>query len=84
MQIYAVNLTASDTVKGAKAFAKEFGFDFPVLLDKEGKVAKLYHVAGIPTSYIIGKDGIIVDRLSGFGSTDELEDEFRKLVKSEY
>jgi thiol-disulfide isomerase/thioredoxin len=81
VQIFAVNLTSSDTESGVKAFVKEFGFDFPVLLDQDGKVAKLYDVTGIPTTYFISTDGIIIDRILGFGGKDMLESKFRNLAE---
>lgn len=82
VEIYAINLTSSDTESGAKAFAEQYGFTFPVLLDKDGKVSNLYNVAAIPTTYFISSDGIIVDRIIGFGGKDVLKSKFSNLVKS--
>jgi len=83
VEIYAINLTSSDTESDARAFAKEYGFDFPVLLDKNGQVANLYNVTAIPTTYFISRDGIIVDRIIGFGGKDVLKSKFQKLVNIE-
>ena len=83
VEIYAVNLTTSDSESGASAFAQEYGFDFPVLLDKDGKVGKLYNVAAIPTTYFISSDGIIVDRIIGYGGKDVLKAKFKELVRTE-
>lgn len=83
IQIFAVNLTSSDSESDAKAFAKEFGFSFPVLLDTYGEVANLYKISGIPTSYFVSKDGIIIDSMTGFGGKDELDSKFSNLAKSE-
>lgn len=83
VEIYAVNLTSSDSESEARAFAEEYGFNFPVLLDKDGKVAKLYDVVAIPTTYFISSDGIIVDRIIGFGGKDSLKSKFNNLLKAE-
>ncbi|MFT8322517.1 MAG: TlpA disulfide reductase family protein [Bacillus sp. (in: firmicutes)] len=83
VKIYAVNLTSGDSESEARAFAEEYGFNFPVLLDKDGKVAKLYNVAAIPTTYFISSDGIIVDRIIGFRGKDALKSKFNNLVKAE-
>ena len=40
-------------------FADDFGITFPVLLDHDGAVTKLYQVFAIPTELFIDKDGII-------------------------
>jgi len=45
-----------DTVRN---FADEFGFTFPVLLDGDGAVSKLYQIVAIPTELFIDADGII-------------------------
>jgi thiol-disulfide isomerase/thioredoxin len=37
----------------------------PVLLDRDGKVARRYLIQGLPTSYFIGADGIIRDKVVG-------------------
>jgi len=34
-------------------------------LDTEGEVVKKYRISGIPTTYIIDKDGIIVNLVTG-------------------
>ena len=58
--LLGVNLTYSDSVPDAQAFASEFKITFPVLLDKEGVVAeKMYQIPGIPTSVFINRDGTI-------------------------
>ena len=58
--LLGVNLTYSDSVPDAQAFASEFKITFPVLLDKEGVVAeKMYQIPGIPTSVFVRRDGTI-------------------------
>jgi len=83
VEIYAINLTSSDSESGARAFANDFGFNFPVLLDKDGQVANLYNVAAIPTTYFVSSEGIIVDRIIGFGGKETLKSKFEKLVNTE-
>ncbi len=46
-------------------FAKEYRLTFPILLDPEGRVARLYKTTGVPETFIIGKDGIIVEKVVG-------------------
>jgi peroxiredoxin len=41
------------------------GVDFPVYLDPDGKIADLYGVSGIPTTFIVGPDGNVVGRAVG-------------------
>lgn len=39
---------------------------FPVLVDKEGSVAESFRFSGLPISFIIGKDGLIRYKHSGY------------------
>jgi len=60
LMILGVNLTYSDTLADAQAFAIEFNITFPVLLDKDGTVAeRLYQIPGVPTSIFINRGGMI-------------------------
>jgi peroxiredoxin len=70
--ILAVNLQESDTV--VRKFLAENALSFAVLLDTGGEAARLYNVASIPTTYIIGKDGIIKNsRIGAFTNKTQIE-----------
>lgn len=56
-----------------KKFIAEKGYtDFHVLMDLEDKVVSQFKVDGIPTKFIIGKDGNIKFKEVGFGGEDKL------------
>jgi peroxiredoxin len=42
-------------------YANELGLMFPVLLDTKGEVTRSYRVRGLPTSYFIDPNGVILD-----------------------
>jgi thiol-disulfide isomerase/thioredoxin len=46
-------------------FAAEFAMNFPVVLDPEGKVRNLFRVPGLPTTYFVGRDGLIASVVVG-------------------
>ncbi len=52
-------------VSKLKAFGKKHGVEYPMLPDSMG-VADMYHVDGLPQSFLINKDGFIVDRHMGY------------------
>lgn len=83
LEIYAVNLTLQDTVPNAKAFVDEFGFTFPILLDRDeqNSVGNLYQVQAIPTTYFVNKEGVIIDKVMGVTDSQTLENKFRSLLK---
>ena len=42
-----------------RTYLKTTDFPLTILLDKDGSIAKLYGVTGIPQTVIVGKDGIV-------------------------
>jgi peroxiredoxin len=63
-EILAVSIDES----GAEAvlpFMKNHKLSFPALTDTEGAMKNLYQTTGVPESFIIDKDGIIVEEVIG-------------------
>ena len=63
-EILAVSIDAS----GAKTvipFMKKHKLSFPALNDTKGAIKSLYQTTGVPESFIINKDGIIVEKIIG-------------------
>ncbi len=57
--ILAINATGQDSLANAQAFVQQQGLTFPILLDVDGTAATSYQLHSYPTSFFIGKDGII-------------------------
>jgi len=53
---------ARDTVA---SFAREFGLSFPIFLDESQSIAGKYGVRAYPTTFIIGRDGVIRNVIVG-------------------
>ncbi len=65
-----------DKRKNAKDFIEKNNYPFHVLLDSDNKVVAEYGVRGIPTKFMIDKDGFIRYKSVGFsGKSDELVEE---------
>ena len=43
--------------KAVRRYAEELGLTFPLVLDPDGKIGALYGVVGLPTTFLIGRDG---------------------------
>lgn len=70
-KILAVNV--QEDAPTVQSFVDEFGYTYSVLLDESGGVAGEYGVRGIPTTYIIGPDGVVLAQLVGTREWDEPE-----------
>ncbi len=61
--ILAVNVRQDRAT--AQAFMDKLEVSYPVLLDQEGEVARTYGVTGLPTTYLIDRDGRLSGRILG-------------------
>ena len=68
-RIVAVNV--GEDQQTVASFIEREGYTFPVLLDESSGVSQNYSVRGIPTSYFITPDGLIVGMLVGTRYWDE-------------
>lgn len=69
--------------KVVEDFMKNKDLSFPVLLDPEGRVARLYRTTGVPESFIVRKDGTIDNKIVGAidWTTPKVIDYFQKLMQ---
>lgn len=56
-----------------ESFFKESGFSLPTYLDPTGASAKAYGITGVPESFIIDKQGIVVKKIVGGAAWDSPE-----------
>jgi thiol-disulfide isomerase/thioredoxin len=61
LDIYAVNVTKGDRIEDVRGFVKQYGLSFPVLLDQKGSTAESYRLLFVPTSFLVNKQGVLVD-----------------------
>jgi peroxiredoxin len=57
--------TDSDASEKIRQFSTSYNINYPVLLANE-TISKTYNVISVPTSFLIGKDGKIVDIYRGY------------------
>lgn len=59
LAILAINSTSQDSITSVERFTTEYQLPFPILLDRDGSIARQYNVTALPTTFFIGMDGII-------------------------
>ncbi len=65
----------SDNAQAVKEFRDSEGGAWPMLVDNKGRIALDYGVAGVPESFLISPDGVVVAKLLGgvrAGDLDQL------------
>lgn len=79
LEILAVSIDAGDEATvagGVKAFMAGLTLTFPALLDPKMEVVRAYRLRGLPTTYLIDRNGVI--RASVVGSSDWATPESRE------
>ena len=60
-------------VPAIEAFFKESGFSLPTYIDPDGKAAKTYGVTGVPETFVIDKNGVLIKKVIGPLAWDSAE-----------
>jgi cytochrome c biogenesis protein CcmG, thiol:disulfide interchange protein DsbE len=62
-------------------FLQQRGSSYPTVVDDKGKTAIAYGVGGVPESFFLDANGVIVAKYSGPMSSDILQENLRKVVR---
>jgi thiol-disulfide isomerase/thioredoxin len=77
--LYGINTTDKDDIADAEKFVKKYKLPFPILLDKSGKVADQFRFFYIPTSFLVDRNGVVVEVINVV-SPKELERKIKTLI----
>jgi len=70
LQVIAINLDARND--DAQKFLSQHTAQFTVLFDSKGVTPRQYGVKGMPTSFLISKDGKVLAQHKGFNNADRV------------
>ena len=71
---------AAEKLKNSQDFITKNKYNFTVLMDNEDLVIGRYKVEGIPTKFVIDKNGMIRFRTVGFGGEEKLQKEIELMI----
>jgi len=76
-----LTINVGESLAIAEDFAEETGITMPVLVDHSMVTHKRYQITGMPTTYLIDKDGIIKDiRVGSFPDKQTIEQNLSKIM----
>ncbi|MDF0726173.1 thiol-disulfide oxidoreductase ResA [Cytobacillus sp. S13-E01] len=78
VQILAVNV--GEPVFSVSKFVEKYGLSFPVVIDKGNQVLNAYGVDPLPTTFLVDKEGKIVEIITGT-LTERMVQEKMELIK---
>ena len=64
-RLVVLAVSVDDHAGVVQEYVEDYGFTFPVLLDRGRVVASNYNVSVFPTSYVVDAGGRVVDRVIG-------------------
>jgi cytochrome c biogenesis protein CcmG/thiol:disulfide interchange protein DsbE len=70
-----------DSEEKILGFLQQRGSSYPTVVDDKGKTAIAYGVGGVPESFFLDANGVIVAKYSGPMSSDILQENLRKVVR---
>ncbi len=76
--ILGVNLNESEVA--INSFKEKTGITFPILIDKDDHVSRLYDIVPLPTSYFVDKNGVVQGKWTGEISKDQLKALIQKIL----
>lgn len=67
VEVIAVNMSTQERggMDGVQAFIESYGLTFPIPLDKEGTATLDYEIFTIPTTFMLGTDGTLAQKVIG-------------------
>ncbi|WP_301170745.1 thiol-disulfide oxidoreductase ResA [Brevibacillus nitrificans] len=63
--LVVVGVNIGESTVAVEPFVKQFGVNFPILLDSQSQITKLYRIGPIPTTFFISPDGDVEEIFIG-------------------
>ena len=78
-RLAVIGVDFAETAEEVAAFRREVGIDFPLLLDPEADVQRLYRVLGYPTTFFVDEEGTIQFQHIGLMSGGQLDEYLQQM-----
>lgn len=65
LRVVAVSIDHPDAAEAIRGFVRDYGLTFEILHDPTGGIQRRYQTAGVPETFVIGRDGVIRKKVMG-------------------
>src|SRR5688500_1277395 len=79
-QVVSINVDQREALAKANELAGKYSIHYPTIIGSEETMRQFGGVQALPTSFLIGKDGRIREKLMGLRSVEELEKKILALL----
>jgi len=80
-KVQFVGVVFQDQESKIKDFLQQRGWAYPTLVDQAGKTAIAYGVGGVPETYFLDKNGVIVAKFAGPMTADDIQNNLQKALR---
>jgi len=81
--IAVLTINVGDSASAAQDYVTSRRLTFPVLLDRQGKVAQMYGLPGVPVTFLIDSEDIVkAYKIGAFQSQEEMESAIKSVFPS--
>ena len=63
-EIVSIDVGVNDSVKKVRQVQERYQLSYKMLFDEAGDVSRKYGIMGVPTHFIINKEGVIINRFN--------------------
>jgi cytochrome c biogenesis protein CcmG, thiol:disulfide interchange protein DsbE len=78
--VVVIGLDSKDFRKDARRFVRRYDLTFPIAFDGAGDVSEDYGITGYPETFVIDRQGRVVDAIVGEVATDEEKARLRAAI----
>jgi len=78
--LLVISIDQGEDARVVKAYAKRFGIDFPIYLDRDQRMGTMLHLVGLPSSFFIDQRGIVRDAVDGEMTYDIMTSKAHRLL----
>jgi cytochrome c biogenesis protein CcmG/thiol:disulfide interchange protein DsbE len=79
--LVVLGVDAQDFRSAARGFMRRYGLTYPVVYDGPGKTLKHYGVTGFPETFVLGRDGRVVEAFVGAIATAQERTRLERAVE---
>lgn len=81
--VVMVGVDFQDAAGDAREYVARSGITYPTVVDASSEAALAYGLRGVPETYVIDRDGRMVDHIIGPVTEDRLADRITRLLKDQ-
>lgn len=79
-EVAFLGINTQDSPEAAAAIAEETGVTYDLARDPEAELFGAFQVFGMPSTFFISREGVIVDRITGATTGEQLEQKIHELL----